>query len=202
MSGAPRTVHIVDDDAAVRDSLSLLLDLHGYATHAYASADEFLDRCTGACSGCVLVDLRMPGKSGLELQAALLARGIELPIVMITAHGDVSAARTSLKSGAVDFLEKPLDTAQLLSAVNAALQKEAARLEQAGEQARIAALLERLTAREREVLEHVLAGRHNREIAAALGMSARTAEAHKARIMAKLGTERLPDLVRLLQPRD
>lgn len=134
MSAAPRTVHVVDDDAAVRNSLSLLLDLHGYATHAYASADEFLERCTAACSGCVLVDLRMPGKSELELQAALLARGIELPLVMITAHGDVAAARTSLKSGAVDFLEKPLDTTQLLAAVNAALQKEAGRLEQAGEE--------------------------------------------------------------------
>jgi FixJ family two-component response regulator len=196
---APPLLHIIDDDAAVRDSLGLLLELHGYATRMYPSAEAFLAVCASDWTGCVLADLRMPGCSGLELQAALQARGIALPLIIITAHGDVSAARTSLKAGAVDFLEKPLDTQQLLAAINTALQREAARRAAASETARIAALLERLTGREREVLDHVLAGRQNREIGAALKISARTAEAHKARLMAKLGVQRLPDLVRLLQ---
>jgi RNA polymerase sigma factor (sigma-70 family) len=196
---SPALLHIIDDDPSVRDSLSLLLQLHGYETATYPCADAFLAACTRGWAGCILADLRMPGRSGLELQAALQARGIPLPLIIITAHGDVSAARTSLKAGAVDFLEKPLDTQQLLAAVNAALERERARLVAERESARVHALLERLTGREREVLREVLAGRHNREIAELLGISARTAEAHKARVMAKLGVQRLPDLVRLLQ---
>lgn len=198
MTPEPAMVFIVDDDPGVRDSLALLLDLHGYRTRAYASASEFLAACTPADSGCVLIDLRMPGKSGLELQAEMRDRGISLPVIIITAHGDVSAARTSLKAGAIDFLEKPLDSQQLLVAIRSALQRENDRLAALSDAARIDTLLQRLTAREREVLDLMLAGRHNREIAAALAISPRTVEAHKARVMAKLGVERLPELLRLL----
>lgn len=197
---ASKTVYIIDDDAAVRDSLGLLLGLQGYVTRVFASAGEFLDACTPDWTGCVLADLRMPGKSGLELQSELGVRGIALPLIIITAHGDVAAARTSLKAGAVDFLEKPLDSAQLIAAVQGALQREAERLRAADGAARTERLLARLTDREHEVLDLVIAGRHNREIAAALGISVRTVEAHKARVMAKLGVERLPDLLRLALP--
>lgn len=197
---SPATVYIIDDDAAVRDSLGLLLELHGYAARVFASAGEFLAVCTSEWTGCVLADLRMPGTSGLELQSELITRGIALPFIIITAHGDVAAARTSLKAGAVDFLEKPLDSAQLLAAVQGALQRETERLRAADAAAQTKRLLARLTDREREVLHLVVAGHHNREIAAQLGISARTVEAHKARLMAKLGVERLPDLLRLTLP--
>ena len=190
------TVHIIDDDSAVLDSLVLLLGLQGHATRAFSGADAFLDAWSESWRGCVVVDLRMPGKSGLELQREMIARGITLPIVMVTAHGDVSAARASLKSGAVDFLEKPLDNAQLISAVRTALERDERERASARESAELQQQIERLTPREREVLDGVLAGRHNREIAAALGISARTVEVYKARVMAKLGVERVPELVR------
>jgi RNA polymerase sigma factor (sigma-70 family) len=190
------TVYIIDDDPAVLDSLVLLLGLQGYATRPFSNADAFLDAWSVSWRGCVVLDLRMPGKSGLELQREMIARGITLPIVMITAHGDVSAARASLKSGAVDFLEKPLDNAQLINAVRAALARDERERARARGAAELQQQIERLTPREREVLDGVLAGRHNREIAAALGISARTVEVYKARVMAKLGVERVPELVR------
>lgn len=199
MNDTLRTVHIIDDDEPVRDALRLLLDLHGYATRTYGTAEAFLGVCSPDDCGCVLADLRMPGMSGLELQAALQARGIRLPVIMITAHGDVAAARTAFKNGALDFLEKPVETPQLLAAVNAALERDADRRAQTGVTQHKEALLARLTDREREVLSHVLAGRQNREIGQVLGISARTAEAHKARLMAKLNVPNLPELVRLMQ---
>ena len=184
MNETMRTVHIIDDDAAVRDSLRLLLDLHGYAPATYASAEEFLARVAPDTTGCVLADMRMPGMSGLELQTALQTRQIGLPVVVITAHGDVAAARTSFKNGALDFLEKPVDTQQLLAAVNAALDRDVERRAASDVTLQKEALMRCLTEREREVLSHVLAGRQNREIGQVLGISARTAEAHKARLMA------------------
>lgn len=199
MNDTMRTVHIIDDDAAVRDSLRLLLDLHGYAPATYASAEEFLATVSPDTTGCVLADMRMPGMSGLELQTALQSRHIGLPVVVITAHGDVAAARTSFKNGALDFLEKPVDTQQLLAAVNAALDRDVQRRAESDVTLQKEALMRRLTDREREVLGHVLAGRQNREIGQVLGISARTAEAHKARLMAKLNVPNLPELVRLMQ---
>lgn len=199
MNDTMRTVHIIDDDAAVRDSLRLLLDLHGYAPATYASAEDFLAVVSPDTTGCVLADMRMPGMSGLELQTALQSRQIGLPVVVITAHGDVAAARTSFKNGALDFLEKPVDTQQLLAAVNAALDRDVQRRAESDVTLQKEALMRRLTEREREVLSHVLAGRQNREIGQVLGISARTAEAHKARLMAKLNVPNLPELVRLMQ---
>lgn len=194
----PMRVYIVDDDAAVRDSLALLLRLHGFDTVDFAGAEEFLAAVSGEWSGIVLADLRMPGMSGLELQAELRARKVELPLIIITAHGEASAARTSFKSGAVDFLEKPVDRDQLLGAVREAMKLESDRVQRAGQAAKISLQLTRLTPREREILDRVVAGRHNREIASELAISVRTVEVHKARVMSKMGVERLADLVRLI----
>ncbi|HJS38818.1 MAG TPA: response regulator [Burkholderiales bacterium] len=203
MSHALQTVHIVDDDAAVRDSLSLLLELQGIAARAYASAEAFLEAYEGQ-PGCVVVDLRMPGMSGLALQAELKRRGIALPVVMVTAYGDVPTARAALKAGAFDFVEKPIEEDRLLATLEAALRMAQAERATAEELADFRARLERLTAREREVLDMVVEGRHNREIAEALAISPRTVEVYRARMMEKLHVRRLPDLVRLMlrqQPR-
>lgn len=191
------TVHIVDDDSAVRESLALLLGLRGYATRRHASAEEFIDSVKAGAPGCVLLDLRMPGMSGLEAQTELASRSIHMPVIILTAHGDVASARQALKSGAFDFLEKPVDDKALSATIDAALNADAERQQRAGRRAAVKAQLERLTRRERQVLESVVAGRHNREIAAELDISVRTVEVYKARIMDKLQIERLPDLIRM-----
>lgn len=191
-------IHVVDDDAAVRDSLCQLLRLHGYASKAFASGEAFLASLHSAQpGGIVLLDLRMPGKSGAEVQADLTARGLRWPVIMLTAHGDAASARNALKAGACDFIEKPVDGAVLLSALaDAAAEAEAAEAA-AARHAETDRRLARLTARERQVLTMVVDGRHNREIAQALGISPRTVEVYKARLMDKLDVERLPDLIRL-----
>jgi len=186
------TVYVVDDDAGVRDSLALMLGLSGYRTALFAHAEGFLAAWRSEWAGCVVADLRLPGKSGLELQAALRARGSTLPFIIITAHGDVPSARTAFQAEAVDFLEKPFDHAQLRAAIDTAFSREGARLARAGDAAKLAAL----TAREREVLEHAAKGLHAKEIGAALGISPRTVEVHKTRIMEKLGARNMAELVR------
>jgi RNA polymerase sigma factor (sigma-70 family) len=192
------TVFIVEDDEAVRDSLALVLSLQGLRTMVFASAQEFLRTWDPARPGCLVLDLRMPGMTGLELLGELQRRGRVLPAVVITAHGDVASARASFKSGAVDFFEKPVDNDALVAAIRGALDRDAAGRQEAQEAALLARRMERLTGREREVLELVAAGLHNREIAARLGISARTVEVYKARLMEKLGVRRLPDLIRLV----
>ena len=194
----PMRVYIIDDDDAVRDSLALLLRLHGFETAVFEGAEVFLNQVTPDWSGIVLADIRMPGMSGLELQAELQARGIELPVIIITAHGETSAARTSFKAGAVDFLEKPIDREQLLNAVRDGVQREMERVRRAGHAAEVSKQLARLTSREREILDLVVAGRQNREIAKALDISARTVEVHTARVMAKMGVDRVADLLKLV----
>ena len=198
----PSRVYIIDDDAAVRDSLALLLRLHGFDTVEFEGAEAFLSAVRTDWSGIVLVDLRMPGMSGLELQSELQVRKIELPVIVITAHGETSAARTSFKSGAVDFLEKPIDRDQLLNAVREGLRLESERVRRAGQAATITRQLGRLTPREREVLDRVVAGKHNREIASELAISVRTVEVHKARVLAKMGVERVADLLRMVLSAD
>jgi FixJ family two-component response regulator len=189
---AALTVYIVDDDAAVRDSLSLMLGLGGYATALFADAEALLAAWCGDWAGCVVADLRLPGKSGLELQAELRARGAALPVIIMTAHGDVPSARTAFQAHAIDFLEKPFDHAQLRAAIDTAFSREGSRIERDGDAAKLAAL----TVREREVLEHAAKGLHAKEIAAALGISPRTVEVHKSRLMEKLGARNLAELVR------
>jgi FixJ family two-component response regulator len=186
------TVYIVDDDASVRDSLALMLGLSGYSTALFADAEAFLAAWQPQWSGCVVADLRLPGRTGIELQAELRARGSSLPFIIITAHGDVPTARTAFQAAAVDFLEKPFDHAQLRTAIESAFSMEGRRLQRAAEAARLAVL----TAREREVLEHAAQGLHAKEIAARLRISPRTVEVHKTRIMQKLGVRNVAELVR------
>jgi RNA polymerase sigma factor (sigma-70 family) len=190
-------VTIVDDDAGVRDSLSLLLGLHGYAVRAYASGDGLLEAVRDDWRGCLLIDLRMPGMDGLALQAALAKRSIALPVIILTAHGDAANARAALKAGAFDFLEKPVDDALLIEMIEAATRVEAEKHAATTERAQVERRMQRLTPRERQVFDLVVAGRHNREIAAALTISPRTVEVYKARMMDKLQVDRLPDLIRL-----
>jgi FixJ family two-component response regulator len=192
------TVFIVDDDAGVRDSLAMLLELKGFRTRTFAAAEAFLAEYRPEWPGCLVLDLRMPGMSGLELQADLVRRGSALPVIIVTAHGDVATTRSALKGGAVDFIEKPIDDEALVAAIAAALDRDARARERAQAAAGAAERLARLTGREREVLALVAEGRHNREIAVALGISPRTVEVYKARMMEKLQVRRVPDLIRLV----
>ena len=191
------TVYLVEDDAAVRDSLALLLQLRGYSTAAFDSAEAFVAADRSARPACALVDVRLPGMSGLDLQKQLLGHGSELPLVVMTAHGDVATARAALRAGAVDFLEKPIDEAELLAAVTAALQSDELRMQQARDRDSMEARLQRLTDRELEVFERVTNGMHNREIAEEFGISQRTVEVHRARLMEKLQARRVADLFKL-----
>ena len=197
MRARPLTVYLVEDDAAVRDSLALMLGLAGYATAAFADAESFLAAWREDAAGCVVSDLRLPGMSGLELQAQLRARKSALPVVVITAHGDVPSARVAFRGAAVDFLEKPFDDAQLRAAIDTAFALEERRLQAEERRRADARALERLSAREREVLELAARGLHAKEIAASLGISPRTVEVHKARLMDKLGVRNVAELVRI-----
>lgn len=186
------TVFVVDDDPSIRDSLALMLGIAGYRTALFADAEAFLAAARPEMTGCLVADLKLPGKSGLELQAELRERGIALPVVIITAHGDVPAARAAFHAKAVDFLEKPFDQRQLCAAIDAAYGLEEKRLERRAD----GELLARLTPREREVLDAVVQGLHAKEIGAALQISPRTVEVHKTRIMEKLGARNVAELVR------
>ncbi len=192
------TIFIVDDDASVRDSLALLLGLKGYAIRSFASAEDFLSACQPEWHGCLLLDIRMAGMNGLELQQRLISRQISLPIIFITGHGDVAAARAALKAGAADFLEKPLDDRMLIATITDALERSAHQRDEAATTQEIMDRMARLTAREREVMEKVTLGEPNREIARQLGISPRTVEVYKARMMEKMQTHSLPELIRLV----
>jgi two-component system response regulator FixJ len=190
------TIHVVDDDDAMRESLVALLEDAGYEARAYASAEQLLAR-RPLEPGCVVSDIRMPGMDGLTLLRTLRAEGRELPLILITGHGDVPLAVAAMKAGAVDFLEKPFDAEALHAALTTGLQQQArpASQRQDGEAARRS--LEMLTPREREVLERLVEGESNKEAAAQLGVSYRTVEFHRAHILEKTGAKGLPDLVRL-----
>ncbi len=189
-------VYIVDDDASMRDSLAMMLGLLGYHAASFASAEALLAAYQDKWTGCVVADLRLPGKSGLELQAELRARGSRLPFVIITAHGDVSSARAAFQAEAVDFLEKPFDETELRAAIEKGLEKELGRLKRRAAENGDASKLAKLTRREREVLLLVGQGLHAKEIGRALAISPRTVEVHKAGMMAKLGARNVAELVR------
>jgi len=173
----------------------VFLWLEGVSRLPFASAETFIKSYQPERPGCVLTDLRMPGMTGLELQAALHERQIEVPVVVLTAHGDVATARAALKNGAFDFLEKPIDDAMLLDVLRNALRVDRERRAAATAQATTDRRFERLTHREREILAFIAAGHQNRDIAAKLGISARTVEVHKARIMEKLDCHSLAELI-------
>lgn len=209
------TVFIIDDDASVRDALMLLLSLRGHPCAGFASAEDFLTALQPGWRGCVVADIRMSGMSGLQLQALLREQRWSLPVIVITAHGDVAAARQAFMADAVDFLEKPFEGEQLLRAVETALTgvraEAAAQAESPGTsgvgdaasstlaqrgQSRAAAPV--LSPREREVMGLLVQGLHNRRIAEELGISHRTVEVHKARVLEKLGVRSVVELVRLM----
>jgi RNA polymerase sigma factor (sigma-70 family) len=197
MMGKHETVFLIDDDPSVRDSLTLLLSLKGIRTQPFATAESFIETYRSEWHGCVLTDLRMPGMTGLELQAVLRERRIEVPVVVLTAHGDVATARAALKNGAFDFLEKPGDHTMLLDVLHQALRADRERRGEAAQRAASDQRLERLTERQREILALIAAGHPNREIAARLGISARTVEVHKAHIMERLKCRSLAELMQV-----
>lgn len=192
------TVYVVDDDAGVRDALSLLLTLHGYAVRSFASGQLFLDSIDGNTQGFVILDLRLGDSDGLSILKQLQQQARQLPVIMLTAYGDVATARNALRGGAADFLEKPVDEDQLMTSLKELEQRRQANHQQRYRKDELQQTLERLTPRERDILDHLLAGGTAREIAATLGISARTVEAHRAHIMEKFGVSRIPDLLRLL----
>jgi FixJ family two-component response regulator len=191
------TVYVVDDDPAIRDSLSLSLSLRNYHIAQFASAEDFLQAHDASWAGCVIADIRMPGISGLQLQAALAERGSTLPVVIITGHGDVNSARAAFRGHAIDYLEKPFDDEQLISAIETAFEQELGRISDQACKARREAMLASLSPREREVVKFLLRGMHAKEIGEALGISHRTVEVHKAHIMEKMGVRSVVEMVRL-----
>jgi two-component system, LuxR family, response regulator FixJ len=193
----PPLIHVVDDDASVRDSLTLLLESAGFQVRVYDSALSFLAAAPPRGVGCVLTDVQMPELNGIELQQRMGAVGIQLPVIVMTGQGDVPIAVQALKAGATDFLEKPFEDEQLLSAVNGAIAVSQRASAEAAAVAEIAARLATLTPREREVLDRLVAGQPNKTIAYDLGSSPRTVEVHRARVMEKMQARSLAELVRM-----
>ncbi|MBY0555779.1 MAG: response regulator [Burkholderiaceae bacterium] len=191
------TIFIVDDDPAVRDALGLLLGVRGYRTAMFASGEAFLQAWQSSWRGCLLIDIRMSGMDGLTLQRELLQRECLLPMIIMSGHGDVSSARAAFRANAIDFLEKPFDDGRLIAAIDEALEQARSHHSAQEQRERSVHLLSELTPREREVMQLVVTGRHNRDIGPELGISVRTVEVHKARLMAKLGVDNVADLVRI-----
>jgi len=192
-------IFVIDDEPSVRKSLRRLLGAHGFRVEVFESAEQFLKRPPDATLGCVLLDIQMPGLNGLDLQQALAGQHRNLPIVFITGHGDIPTSVRAMRAGAVDFLAKPFDEADLLEAVRRALQKAGLDEKLHAEESVAESLLAKLTPREREVLMHVLKGELNKQIAAALGASEKTVKVHRGRVMHKMQVQSVADLVRLCE---
>ena len=190
-------VYVVDDDEAVRDSLQWLLEGKDYRVRCFDSAETFLSRYDPREVACLLVDIRMPGISGLELQDRLIERKSPLPVVFITGHGDVPMAVTTMKKGAMDFIPKPFKEEELLSVVESMLDQAREAFADFQHAANRDALMGKLTARESQVLERIVAGRLNKQIADDLGISIKTVEAHRANIMEKLNANTVADLLKI-----
>ena len=192
-------VFIVDDDSAVLKGLARLLRSAHLEAATFNSPGEFLDQYDPQQPGCLVLDVAMPGLNGLELQAALAAKGHALPIIFLTGHGDVPTSVQAMKGGAVDFLTKPVNDEQLLAAVHAALQEDRAARQSRAELEDILSRLNSLTPREREVLLHVVSGQLNKQTAAALGTAEKTVKVHRSRVMEKMKVQSLAELVRLAE---
>lgn len=190
------TVFLIDDDEAVRQSLSLLLSTFGMPVEAFASAEEFLQEWNPDTVGCLLLDVRMPGISGLSVQELLRARHIPIPVIFITGHGDITACRRAFQGGAVDFLTKPVDEQALMESVRKAIQHDVRNRRSIQEGQASRERMERLSEREREILRLVIEGLPNKVIAREVGLSTRTVESHRARILNKLEVESLAALIR------
>ncbi len=188
------TVFVVDDDAAIRKAVSRLLRSAGIAVAVFASAREFLAQYDPAAPGCLVLDIAMPGFNGLQLQTALGEKGSILPIIFLTGHGDVSKSVQAMKHGAFDFLSKPVKDKDLLTAVRAAIERDAVARPEHAKLSQIRARLDTLTPREREVLEHIVAGKLNKQIAADLRITEATVKMHRARVMAKMKVQSVAEL--------
>ena len=197
MADPDQAVFVVDDDDEVRDSLSVLLESVGLSVESFGSAQQFLDVYDPERPGCLILDIRMPGMSGIELQSRLSEKRAILPVIVITGHGDVSLAVQAMKGGAVDFLQKPFDEQALLDRVHQALADDARRRSELVERRGVLDRLATLTPREREVMELIVDGKANKNVAAELGVSQRTVEIHRARVMEKTEAGSLAHLVRM-----
>ena len=197
MSAYKPTVFLVDDDNAVRDALELLLDSVGLSTVSYSSAAAFLDEFDQNRHGCLVLDIRMPGMSGMELQAALAEKSVNIPIIFLTGHGNVSMSAKAFRTGAIDFLEKPFDENVLLERIQEAIQLDQSNQAVAARRVDASTRMASLTPREREVMLLIVAGNANKEIATKLDLSTRTIETHRGRILEKTGAQSLTDLIEL-----
>jgi FixJ family two-component response regulator len=203
MNETPAVIHLIDDDDSLRVALGRLLKAAGFEVASYSSAGEFLMHPLPTAPGCLVLDVRMPGPSGLELQAALTRQGCRLPIIFLTGHGDIPMSVRAIKAGAIDFLTKPVERQALLEAIGQALHTQ--RLNDSSQQRidQIRSRFESLTERERAIFSLVVQGKLNKQIAVALGIAERTVKAHRAQVMEKMEVETLADLVRvasLLEP--
>jgi two-component system response regulator TtrR len=198
MKAAPASVYVVDDDEAVRDSIAALVRGAGYEVRAFATGEEFLEQLSPAQAGCLLLDVRMPGISGMELHKELNDRCASLSIVFISGHADVSIAVSAIKNGAHDFIEKPFNPSTLLKKIEKALADCTERSDRVQRLRDVNDRLSRLTAREAEVLERVVAGDSNKTSAIRLGISQKTVETHRFRIMKKMEAKNLPELVQMV----
>jgi len=192
-----QTVYVVDDDLSARTSLCWLLNTEDIASRAFDSAEAFLERWDRSWTGCITVDIRMPGMTGLQLQEELNARNNRLPVIVLTGHADVPIAIRAMKLGAYDFLEKPYSDDELLSCVKTALQQGEAIDHLELERSRAADAIGRLTEREREVMDLVVGGNTNKSVAAELGISEKTVEVHRSRVMQKTAARSFSELVRI-----
>jgi FixJ family two-component response regulator len=193
------TVFIVDDDASICEGLRNLLEAVGIRAEAYASAEEFRAQWSSSCAGCLLLDARLPGMSGVEFQEELQAAGISLPVIFMTAHGDVPMVRKVMKAGAVEFLTKPFQKEELLSAVRQAFVRDRAARVEASKRATILERVALLSEREREVMTMVVAGLLNKQIAGKLNISEVTVKLHRRHVMEKMQADSLADLVRMCE---
>ncbi len=195
-----QTVFVVDDDSAMRESMSLMLEQAGFRVRTFANAQTFLESSGPGDAGCLVLDLRMPGMSGLDLQRTLTRLGYTLPIVFLSAFGDVPATVRAIQGGALDFLEKPVSMEVLIGRIWQSLEEDRRRRRLAAEDLRVRALFGQLTPREREVMELAVKGLANKAIAAHLGISPRTVENHRARLMEKLGVGNVAELCQVAAP--
>ena len=192
-----RMIHIVDDEEAIRRSAGFMLKTSGYAVSTYASGDTFLQAAKDAEPGCVLLDVRMPSMDGLEVQKIMAERGIAMPVVVLTGHGDITVAVRAMKGGAVDFIEKPFEKAVLLTAITAAFERLDDVEARAARASDAAIIIAALTSREQDVLKGMTQGRPNKTIAFDLAISPRTVEVHRANLMAKLQVKSLSEALRI-----
>jgi two-component system response regulator TtrR len=191
------TVFVIDDDPAIRDSMRWLIEAAGFNVKIYASAREFLKKLSPSQRGCLVLDVRMPEINGLELQRLLSEKNNPLPIIFISAHGNVPDAVNALHEGAIDFLTKPFDSQLLLKRIQSSIDLDQKRYEAKQKQEEIAARLAQLTSRERQVMDLIVRGKANKVVAAELGISTKTVEIHRARVMEKLKVRNLADLIYL-----